>query len=87
MRVEGALERFLVQLEADGRSLHTIGQYRHHVLPCMSGRRKAFGRREPTSMIPRPSPQRSCNRPENVFSGFRIFFTLELPLPFVDKVA
>jgi integrase/recombinase XerC len=31
MRIEEALHRFLVQLEADGRSAHTIGQYRRHV--------------------------------------------------------
>jgi site-specific recombinase XerC len=31
MRIEEALERFLVQLQADGRSPHTIGQYRRHV--------------------------------------------------------
>ena len=32
MRIETALERYLLQLEADGRSPHTIGQYRRHVL-------------------------------------------------------
>ncbi len=31
MHIEDALDRFLVQLEADGRSPHTIGQYRRHV--------------------------------------------------------
>jgi site-specific recombinase XerC len=31
MTIDEALERFLVQLEADGRSPHTIGQYRRHV--------------------------------------------------------
>jgi integrase/recombinase XerC len=31
MKIEKALEHFLVQLEADGRSAHTIGQYRRHV--------------------------------------------------------
>jgi integrase/recombinase XerD len=31
MNIEEALSRFLVQLEADGRSGHTIGQYRRHV--------------------------------------------------------
>jgi site-specific recombinase XerC len=31
MRIDEALERFLTQLEADGRSPHTIGQYRRHV--------------------------------------------------------
>jgi site-specific recombinase XerD len=31
MRIEEALERFVTQLEADGRSEHTIGQYRRHV--------------------------------------------------------
>ena len=31
MRTEGALDRFIVQLEADGRSPHTIAQYRRHV--------------------------------------------------------
>ncbi len=31
MMNETALERFVVQLEADGRSQHTIGQYRRHV--------------------------------------------------------
>jgi site-specific recombinase XerC len=31
MTVESALSLFLVQLEADGRSHHTIGQYRRHV--------------------------------------------------------
>ncbi len=32
MRIQHALERFLLQLEADGRSPHTVGQYRRHVL-------------------------------------------------------
>ncbi len=31
MNIEDALARFLLQLEADGRSRHTIGQYRRHV--------------------------------------------------------
>ena len=31
MLIEEALERFLVQLQADGRSVHTIGQYRRHI--------------------------------------------------------
>jgi site-specific recombinase XerC len=31
MNTTEALERFLVQLQADGRSAHTIGQYRRHV--------------------------------------------------------
>ena len=31
MQLQDALARFLVQLEADGRSPHTIGQYRRHV--------------------------------------------------------
>ncbi len=31
MRIEEALEKFLIQLQADGRSSHTIGQYRRHV--------------------------------------------------------
>src|SRR2546422_5428698 len=31
MRIEAALEKFLVQLQADGRSPHTIGQYRRHI--------------------------------------------------------
>jgi integrase/recombinase XerC len=31
MNTTEALERFLVQLEADGRSAHTIGQYRRHI--------------------------------------------------------
>ena len=31
MQVQTALDRFLVQLEADGRSPHTIRQYRRHV--------------------------------------------------------
>jgi integrase/recombinase XerC len=31
MRIEDALGRFLTQLEADGRSRHTIGQYRRHI--------------------------------------------------------
>ena len=29
--IEDALARFLIQLNADGRSVHTIGQYRRHV--------------------------------------------------------
>src|SRR5438093_6153642 len=32
MMILEALERFLVQLEADGRSPHTVGQYRRHVV-------------------------------------------------------
>ena len=31
MQIEEALERYLVQLQADGRSQHTIDQYRRHV--------------------------------------------------------
>jgi len=31
MRIEQALEKFMVQLRADGRSPHTIGQYRRHI--------------------------------------------------------
>ncbi len=31
MNLQDALDRFLVQLDADGRSPHTIGQYRRHV--------------------------------------------------------
>jgi len=31
MTIQEALDRFLVQLEADGRSPHTVGQYRRHV--------------------------------------------------------
>ena len=31
MTIDEALEKFLIQLEADGRSPHTIGQYRRHV--------------------------------------------------------
>jgi site-specific recombinase XerC len=41
MQLQAALSRFLVQLEADGRSPHTIGQYRRHVtaLATWLGRR------------------------------------------------
>jgi site-specific recombinase XerC len=31
MTIDEALERFIVQLAADGRSEHTIGQYRRHI--------------------------------------------------------
>jgi len=31
VKLTDALDRFLVQLEADGRSSHTIGQYRRHI--------------------------------------------------------
>lgn len=31
MRIEEALERFMTQLEADGRSIHTRRQYQRHV--------------------------------------------------------
>jgi site-specific recombinase XerD len=31
MRLQDALDRFVVQLQADGRSAHTIDQYRRHV--------------------------------------------------------
>src|SRR5262245_45262369 len=31
MRITKALEQFVLQLEANGRSRHTIGQYRRHV--------------------------------------------------------
>ena len=31
MRIDNALDRFLQQLDADGRSIHTINQYRRHV--------------------------------------------------------
>jgi integrase/recombinase XerC len=31
MRLQDALDRFVVQLEADGRSPHTIAQYRRHI--------------------------------------------------------
>jgi hypothetical protein len=30
MHVQEALQSFLLQLQADGRSPHTIGQYRRH---------------------------------------------------------
>jgi integrase/recombinase XerC len=30
MQLQAALQAFLLQLEADGRSIHTIGQYRRH---------------------------------------------------------
>jgi site-specific recombinase XerD len=43
MQLQAALSMFLVQLEADGRSPHTIGQYRRHVtaLAAWLGRRDA----------------------------------------------
>ena len=31
MRLDSALENYLLQLAADGRSVHTLGQYRRHV--------------------------------------------------------
>ena len=31
LTITAALDRFVLQLEADGRSLHTIGQYRRHI--------------------------------------------------------
>src|SRR5688572_23710155 len=31
MRLQDALDRFVVQLQADGRSQHTIAQYRRHI--------------------------------------------------------
>ena len=31
MKAEDALSKFLVQLEADGRSSHTIKQYNRHI--------------------------------------------------------
>ncbi len=31
MSIEEALEKFLLQLEADGRSQHTVNQYARHV--------------------------------------------------------
>jgi len=31
MQLQSALDRFLLQLEADGRSPHTVGQYRRHI--------------------------------------------------------
>jgi hypothetical protein len=31
MNIKDALERYLTQLKADGRSPHTAGQYRRHV--------------------------------------------------------
>ncbi len=31
MRIQDALDRFLLQLQADGRSPHTVGQYRRHI--------------------------------------------------------
>ena len=31
MQITEALEKFLLQLEADGRSPHTVGQYRRHI--------------------------------------------------------
>ena len=30
MHIDDAIAKFLLQLEADGRSPHTIGQYRRH---------------------------------------------------------
>ena len=31
MKILDALERFVIQLEADGRSPHTVRQYQRHV--------------------------------------------------------
>ncbi len=31
MTIEDALSRFLIQLDADGRSPHTLAQYRRHL--------------------------------------------------------
>ncbi len=31
MQIQRALDRFLLQLQADGRSEHTVAQYRRHV--------------------------------------------------------
>ena len=31
MHIHDGLAKFIVQLEADGRSAHTIGQHRRHV--------------------------------------------------------
>ena len=41
MQLQAALQGFLVQLEADGRSPHTIGQYRRHVSALVEGMPKA----------------------------------------------
>ena len=48
MQIRDALEHYVVQLEADGRSTHTIGQYRRHVAVLASwlearDRRSAVG--------------------------------------------
>src|SRR5262245_29457932 len=36
MQLQEALQAFLLQLEADGRSPHTIGQYRRHGLALVT---------------------------------------------------
>ena len=61
MTIDEALDRFLVQLAADGRSEHTIGQYRRHM--CTLG---ALGaRRSPTA---RPGGGTSTTRPSRASS-------------------
>ena len=36
MQLQEALQAFLLQLSADGRSPHTIGQYRRHVMTLIA---------------------------------------------------
>lgn len=44
MRIDEALERFTTQLAADGRSQHTVGQYRRHVRLLANWARDALPR-------------------------------------------
>lgn len=68
MRIETALDRYLVQLEADGRSEHTRAQYRRHILLLaawarhegLSGEIEDFGHEDLAAFL--ASPQARTRR-------------------------
>ncbi|HKX45932.1 MAG TPA: hypothetical protein VJP77_04470, partial [Planctomycetota bacterium] len=63
MRIEEALDLFVVQLRADGRSSHTVEQYRRHVL--LLARWVRGEGKTPSGRVPR-ARVRSLGRVENL---------------------
>ena len=52
MQLQDALQGFLRQLEADGRSPHTVGQYRRHVTALIAWLERANGRANLAALTP-----------------------------------
>ena len=89
MLVHEALEQFVLQLSADGRSLHTIRQYRRHVRALArwaaevghSGDVEAFGHQDVARFLTSPH---ACQRPDGrakrptsanaIRTSMRVFF-------------